>query len=355
MNVMDQDRHQITPLVDTNSLLAIESLFGKGVRDPWATKLACTFTDLFIYADWFRFTFGLPLDRTPDTEFSSAPLLARLLRRRDATAVVPLVLPVDEPVKLNDEYLDDTFHRFAVWAKINAPALRQWLETHNTSDIRSMQQAQVAREYYFSLERLTRNVELEVLTTELQAPQIQILYAFDNILRGPLYGKLTGSDQHYFNHPLRDVSLLPTFESEVGRLPDVAVSFKESMARVVRHLSLDEYCVMLHELRGAVRDRGIHEQRPGNVDREVLREIAASVSFPPRLRSSGRLAAVAGGMISGLAAFPVLGTGAAVAGAAVSVSSALWTGQLPRHAARIKWLRWAIEWDLEKQAERSSL
>lgn len=339
------------PLVDTNTLLAIESLFGEGAIDPWAVKLACDFTDLFIYGDSFRFTFGSPDGSFSDVAWGHAPALARHLHERDSSAVIPLVGSTNEPVQLHDDYLAEAFHGFAVWARNNRRALRQWLNTHDTASIGAMQDAQVAREYYFNLDQFAQDQRLKVLALELRVQLYEILYAFDNMLRGPLYGRLTGSDQYYLNHPLRNVSLLPTFESEAGPLPPIAVSFRESMRDAVRHLSFDEYCVMLHELRDAVRSRGIHQLGPGDIDKEVLRDIAASVRLPPRLRAMGRLALFSGGIVGGLGAIPALGAVAAVAGAAVSVSSALWTGRLPRSASRIKWLRWALEWDLEKQAQ----
>jgi hypothetical protein len=60
---------------------------------------------------------------------------------------------------------------------------------------------------------------------------------------------------------------------------------------------------------------------------------------------------VLAGFVGGLGALPVASAAAAVVGAAVSVSAALWDGELPRGTAQMKWLRWAVEWDLEKQAE----
>lgn len=342
----------LRPLVDTNTLLAIESLFGKGVVDPWAVRLACNFTDLFVYADSFRFTFGSPEGAFSEAAWEIAPRLAQQLRQRDSSAVVPLVGSTSEPVKLHDDYVAEAFHGFAVWARNNRKALRQWLNTHDTTSIRAMQQAQVTRQYYFNLDQLALDRSLDGLALELRAQPWEILYGFDNMLRGPLYGRLTGSDQHYLNHPLRNVSLLPTFEAKVGPPPPIAVSFRESMTNAVRHLSFDEYCVMLHELRGAVRSRSIHELGHGDIDKEVLRDIAASVCLPPRLRGMMRLALFSSGIIGALAAIPTLGGATAVAGAAVSVSSALWTGHLPRKASRIRWLRWAYEWDVEQEAEK---
>ncbi len=342
---------RVLPLIDTNALLAIESLFSRATIDPWAVKLASTFTDVFAYGDAFRFTFGSSQSMLSDADWANTPTLVQLLRQRDSSAVVPLVVPTNETIRIHDDYLAEAFQRFVTWARNNRRTLRQWLDTHKTAKIQAMQQAQVAREYYFDLDRLTQKHDLEVLVNELRTRQSELLYAFDNVLRAPLYGKLAGSGQHYLNHPLRNASLLPTFEAEEGALPRIAISFRDSMAKSLGQLSLDEYCILLHELRAAVRDRGLHQLGPGDVEKEVLRDIAASVSLPPRLRGVGRLALFAGGIIGGLAAVPSLGPATAVAGAVVSLSSALWTGQLPRSAARIRWMRWSLEWDLENQAE----
>lgn len=340
-----------TPLVDTNTLLAIESLFRKKGADPWAVRLACTLADLYVYSDYFRFTLGSPIGVPADPDLANTSLVAQTLRRLEPSVAVPLIVPITEPVKLHDDYVTEAFRKFAIWTRTNRRALRTWLNSHDTPSIRAMQQAQVGREYYFDLERLAGNRALQELGSFLPAQQSEVLYAFDNVLRAPLYGRLTGEDQHYLNHPLRNASLLPTFEAEVGPAPRITVSFAESMSKIVQQLSLEEYCIILHELRGAVRSQGIHELPRGNIDKEVLRSLAASVSFPPSLRNVGRFAALAGGIIGGLAVFPELATPVTAAGAVVSVCSSLWSGGLPRSASRIKWLRWAMEWDLERQAD----
>lgn len=349
----DRHRPHVTPLVDGNTLLAIESLFGKGTIDPWAMQLACTFADLFIYADHFRFTFRSPDGAFSDASWAHAPSLARHLQQRDSSAVVPQMVPI-EPEKLHDDQVKEAFRNFANSARNKPKRLRQWLNTHDTASIRAMLRAQVGREYYyFTPERVTQMRELKLLALELGWQQREILYAFDNVICAPLYGRLAGSDQQYFNHPTRNASVLPTYKEEVGSLPEIAVSFAESISGFVRRMSFDDYCVMLHGLRGAVRSRGIHELGPGDVEKEVLRDIAASddVDFPPTLKKYAKSALITGGVIGGLAAIPALGPAAAVAGALISVSSAIWDGGLPRKAGRIKWLQRAIEWDLEKQAQ----
>jgi hypothetical protein len=109
---------------------------------------------------------------------------------------------------------------------------------------------------------------------------------------------------------------------------------------------------LLHELRGEVRDSGLYQLAPGSYEKDAVREIAASILLPPRLKAFAKVIGVTGGLIGGLGAFPALGPVAAVAGLAVSVSTALWSGQLPRNVARIEWLRWALKWDIEEQAEK---
>jgi hypothetical protein len=46
-----------------------------------------------------------------------------------------------------------------------------------------------------------------------------------------------------------------------------------------------------------VQNYGLHLVGPGEFDKEVVREIAANVALPPRLRASGKLAAIDVGLI----------------------------------------------------------
>ncbi len=302
----------LTPLVDTNSLLAIETAFSFGERDPWGTMLAARFADLFIYADSFRFTVTSSSGASGDDLFANAPPLVRILRSRDSEATAPQLVPNEPAMRVHDDFVDDALRRFAAWAQNDRSRLIQWLDTHFTRSVEAMQAAQVAREYYFNIEYLRGKRDLSALTKRLAISQTRVLYAFDNFLRAPLYGKLAGDDQHYFNHPMRNAALLPTFEAGRGKLPRVCVSFKKSVAALIDNedMTLDEYCALLHELRATIRGRAIHLLPPGALDKETLRELAASVPLPPRLRSRARAAGVATALLSGLAAVPILGVGA---------------------------------------------
>lgn len=339
------------PLVDITTLNAVESLFRRGERDPWAKQLAGELADLFIYSDTVRYSITVPSGASPTDELIEKPSLLLDLGRRDPAVFVPEKYSTAEPVLLKEEYLEECFDRFSAWARSNRATLRRWITLHNESWIQIQRATRVEHQYVFSLDALRKDPALEAITKEIEVDQDDICYAFDIVLRYPLYGELVGENEHYLNHPIRDAFPLPTMQRERGSVPGIAVSFKDSIATCADNLSQDEYTALLYELRGIVRQYGLHKVKPGEFDKETIREIAAKVALPPRLRATGKLAAIGAGLIGGLGAIPVLGPAAAVAGAAVSVSAALWTGRLPRAAARMKWLRWALGWGIEDQAE----
>jgi hypothetical protein len=72
------------------------------------------------------------------------------------------------------------------------------------------------------------------------------------------------------------------------------------------------------------------------------------------LSKSGRTVGIAAGIIGIAGAIPTLGPAVAVAGGLVTIVSAAWTGSVGRTPGRVKWLRWALEWDLERQASDAS-
>ena len=135
----------------------------------------------------------------------------------------------------------------------------------------------------------------------------------------------------------------------------MAITFAASISAIAPKISRDDYTVLLHELRGLVRDRGLHRVAPGEVNRDVLRDITSAARLPPRVRDLSKAAGVAAGVIGGLGVLiPSLSVSMAAAGALVGISTALWQGTLPRAAARVWWLRWALSWDVENQVERRS-
>jgi hypothetical protein len=336
------------PLVDVTTLNAVQSLFMKGQRDPWAEKMAGAFADLYIYGDTVRYALAVP--GSMSRESLEEPRLLLDLQKRDSEALIAVPYSTAEPRILKDEYLLDCFEKFGAWVVNNKQTLQTWSRLHNEPWIRGIP-GRIQHGYVFSLEKLQDYPKVAAIADQAGLDHKDLFYAFDIILRYPLYGELAGADQWYLNHPIRNAITLPTMATKAGPSPGITVSFKESVCALAPKLSFDEYAVLLYELRGAVRDRGLNKLQPGNFDRETIREIAAQVKLPPRISNIGKLAGIAGGVFGGLGAITVLSPLAAVAGAIVAIGASLWQGELPRAVANVQWLHWAFEWDVERQAE----
>jgi hypothetical protein len=335
------------PLVDVTTLNGVQSLFMPGPKDPWAKALAGALADLYIYGDVIRYALAVP--GAGSREGLEEPHLLHDLAIHDSSVLTPARYSVSEPKILKDEYLHSCFDEFSAWAINNRPTLQRWLRLHHESWIYPIPNTE--REHVFSLEKLRDHSVVAITAKKTKMSRADLFFAFDIILRYPLYGQLAGAHEWYLNHPIRDTIQLPTMTSMSAKLPGVAVSFKKSIAGFASKLSQDEYTALLHELRSAVRDRGLHRLQPGDFDKEVIRELACEVRLPPRASKLSATFGIAGGVIGGLGAIPILGPFAPIAGALITIASTLWRGQLPRSISNVQWLRWALEWDVEHQAK----
>jgi hypothetical protein len=93
-----------------------------------------------------------------------------------------------------------------------------------------------------------------------------------------------------------------------------------------------------------------NQLQSGAIDRETTREIASQLGLPARLSNAGRAIGIMAGVISIAGAIPAAAVTAKVAGGLITVVSAVWRRSVGRSLGRVSWLRWAFEWDLEKQA-----
>lgn len=339
------------PLVDITTINAVQSIFRGNVRDPWARELAGELADLIIYGDTVRYSLPVPESVSDGIDPFREPSLLHDLVRRDKESFYPEEYSTKEPRLLKEDYLMACFEKFVCWAKINHFTLKQWIDLHNEPWIRPVQGPRAQHRYIFLLDALRKHSEVSELVNLLHVTPDDIYYAFDIVLRYPLYGQIAGRSEQYLNHPIRDAFPLPTMQWDVIKTRPIAVSFKKEISKLAPKLTQDEYTVLLHELRGKVRQLGVHKVGPHEIDKEVIREIAAAVSLPPRLKAMAKASGVVGGIIAGAGLFPVLGPASTGIGALVSISSTIWSGNLPRRVARWEWLRWAIEWDIEQEAE----
>lgn len=337
-----------TPLVDITTINGIQSLFVPGHKDPWAKKIAGAFADLYVYGDVVRYPL-IGFDRSA-RHLIAKPTLLTTMSRLDGSALVPIPFSIAEPRTLRHDHLLHCFGDYADWVQNNVRTLRKWITLHRQPWIHSVP-GNAYGDYVFSLEDLQDHpLVTETAATTGLTPK-ELFFAFDVILRYPLYGEMAGRTEWYLNHPIRASIGLPDTTRGTAPAPGVAVSFEHAISRLAPSLTMEEYCVLLHELRGAVRDRGLHSLRHGDIDKDEIRELASEVRLPPRLSNLARRLGLVGGIIGGLGAIPALGPFAAVAGALISVASSYWEGDLPRAMARIEWLHWALVWDVESQAE----
>jgi hypothetical protein len=337
-------------LIDLTSFMAIESLFLKGKKDPWAKQVIGKFSDFFIYNDIIRHT--LPVAGKTDTDLESVPVPKILKDLKNIDSNVFKIEPYSTLEKrvLSDESLDDSLYRFYNWAILNRNTLREWCRFHNSDWIINNRIGRIANDYVFFVDKVQESERFSELSKKTSIEISELLYAFDSVLRFPVYGEMTGDGAFYFNHPLRDSFILPTMEKNIpsNRIP---LSFEKTFSSLSEHLSREEFINMLFNIKRLVREYKINESVNGEFDKEIIREIAIKSEIPPRLKSTGKVAGILGGVLGGLGVSPELGPIGALLGGAVSVSSALWTGTLPRKTGRVKWLQWALEWDIENQAE----
>jgi hypothetical protein len=344
----------LSPVVDITSLTGVESLFSKGVRDPWGLRLAGRLADFIVYSDSVRFT--MPIWAGTGWSFDDDPTLPAILaqlRSRDNKLFAPLLYKISEKKTLSPDYLDAAFASFGDWAQNSKSNLHRWLELHTQDRIQHGHFAHARPVYVFDVGRLRGGPAVKKVASAVEVSGEDILYAFDVFLRYPLYGELAGPGSYFLAHPIRELPKLPTLDVKPGPVPNIALSLSDAVVGMAQSMTLDDYTSFLHEARGIIRDRKIHTLKPRSLDTDTIREIAILLGLPARLKAVGRTFAVGGGLISIAGAWPILGPAAAVVGGSVSVASALWTGAVGRSVSRMTWLRWALKWDVESQASDS--
>jgi hypothetical protein len=272
--------------------------------------------------------------------------------RRDSNVFEPEIFVTDIPRKLDEIYLQESFNKFANWAKSNRYTLEKWINLHRENWVQLGHKSRIASNYVFNVEDIKKLPEFDKLISQIGIDENSIFYVFDVIMRYPLYGELAGEGVYYLHHPVRDTINISTMQHEPGNPPQIPLSFKEMFTNWAGTLSQDQYTSTLHELRGQIRDYGINKLSPGAFDKEIVREIVDKTHLPLQIKSLGKTAAIAVGIIGGVSTIPLLGVAGPIAGAVVSVAATLWKGRLPMPIARIKWLRWACKCDIEDQARK---
>ena len=336
-------------VIDITSLAGIESFFQSRIKDPWSQRLAGNLVDLMVFSD--EMIYPLASTNTGKEPPSSLNILKKL-HRRNSAAIRPLTYSTEEIQTVSEDYLGNCLAQFLSWCCANPIKSRQWMRLHQEAWIKCWHDERFPHLYSFDIHKLANWSIVQKHAVQLGVPIGMLLYTFDVVLRYPMLGKLAGIERPYLNHPIRDVIVHPTItdEKQSNCLLAGTLSFSKTIEAMLPHLSFDEYTVLIHELRGTVRELGIHRAKPGNIERDVIRELAAKVALPPKIGHSERRLALAAGLIGGISSLPAIGPIGPILGVGISIAQCYWNGELPRSVSRIRWLRWSISWDIETQA-----
>lgn len=334
-------------LVDFSTLNAVESNFRPGLLDPWSVRLSGQLADAYAYGSVIETPWPTHDKYESAGVMSPGSRLEDALYSHDTSRARPNLYRTDDVVTLRPEFMLAAVESLTAWAGANPATLKRWIDLHWQDWIR--------RQYVDRLPhgRVYESIDdprLGKIDRELDLPGGGSSYALDMVLRYPFYGALTGADGFYLNHPLRDAIQLPGVGTTKTK-PPIGISFDKSVRSLTPHMELDDYVGLLQEIREVVLDLRLDKLGSGQIDRDTLRSVAARLRFPPKLRAQAKLASSAVALIGGVGAVPALGPMAAVGGAIVGIATTHWQGQLPRAAAGWGWAKWALEWEIEKQAD----
>ena len=312
-------------LVDLNSFVAVESFFRAGSPDPWAEQILAEFADAFIYADRIHYPLPVPQSSMTDPPDHLTPAIVHKLASRESGLLVPKIYATDEPPTVSEEHFQAALLAFVRWLRPwpNRRRLRNWCKFHKESWIVDLALAELARKYVFDIEHLRKMRPVREISRSVGITEDAFLYAFDSVLRFPMYGEMTDKGEFYLNHPLRDSwGGRGIVEFTGDPPPEPPLPFSNIARDYARGRSLDDYCVLLHKLRELVREFHIDQCRESDIDEELRCEILGRAGVPGVLRGS---AYILGSMTIGSAAVGLINPLAGFAlGAVVAVLQPLW-------------------------------
>jgi hypothetical protein len=350
--------YQAVPLVDLTAVNAVQSLFTKGARDPWGKHVAADFVDFVVWNDRAKYPALLLADSDGHEDGIVVPPLLTDIRRRDPASLFPEVQVLHEPRQLRPELLDPALKEFTAFAINNAAHVKGFFELHSSSWIKDQVRSRFLTNtnLVFDLEVLRSKPEARRIAATLRIPEDGVGYLLDLVLKHLIYAEQAGG-QYYLTHPIRGKQsfrfvLRDTTEVEDSRRK-IPFRLGPSLIAAAHSKDQDWFTSRIHEARGFVREYGMTElTSSGAVGRDALRQLAAKLQLPARVRhfeAAGKAATVmtaAGGVLGSLVSadpWP------AIAGSSVTIAKTLWSGNVGSRVSGISWLRWMFEWPLERE------
>jgi hypothetical protein len=345
-------------LVDLTAVNAVQSLFDKGPRDPWAIKVAEDFVDLMVWQDRVRYPVLLLTD-SADEHHVVTPPVVRDIQRRDPGSLTPGMQVLENQRELDPELLAPTLRDFAAFAANNSRRIHGFLELHQASWIKDQIRSRFKGDshFIFNADALRQAPETATLAARLRLPEEAIPYLLDLILKYLIYAE-QANGQYYLSHPIRSKQVFHFLRKDI--ISDEAtqrpVPFRigPHIVGAARHKDQDWFTSRIHEARGHVREHGMTEmQEMGTIERDSLRRLAARLRLPAqvrRLETADKALVVASAASGALASGGLIEKWPVVAATSLTVTRRLWTGNVPGSISGITWLQWMFEWPIERGA-----
>ena len=251
----------------------------------------------------------------------------------------------------------DAFDFYVPWARRNAPYISRFCSLHGRPWVKRQHLRRVRNDTVYDLGQVRLDSRMGLLEKDTGLTIDQHVYCFDLILRYVMYGQFVGSNSFYLHHPIRDTFRISANIESRGKSPPIAITFAPYFRNVIHKLSRDEYVTCIKVLRERVRHYGLLGAPSGDVHRDILRKMAAEARLRPKLRAEAAVIPIIAAVLSTAIGTALAGPIGTVAGTAVTISAAVWTGTsryLPPNVSDISWLRWALRWDIEDQSRNVS-
>ena len=355
---MDSDWNPLTAQLDLTTANSVQSLF-TGPKDAWAQHLAEDFVDLVIWNDNIDLpVISLAAAADKHGEIVVPPLVNDLLRREPGL-LEPTIQIVPERRELAPQLLEPALDAFSSFCRANPRSVREFYRLHNEGWIRDqvLSRSDKRNHYVYEVEALHGNEKIVKLARAVELPEPALFYLFDLVLKYFLYAERAQGGS-YLSHPIRSqqrFSFMLTADYEEA----VHLPFRLGPYLVGAGLNQDGFTSQIHEARAFIADLGLAASPSAQpVERDVLRELAARLRLPGRLKGYEKIRSAATVVESSAGIAGSFATGhymPAVAGSILSIATTVWSGSLPGAFSRFSWLRWMVEWPLEDVPERLEL
>lgn len=335
------------PITDLTSIIAVESHWHDGPRDPWRCRLAGRLADVLVWNKRVRYFL-------PVSDIEAGVIVPELVDRLDAAdpeLLQPEYYDATEVVELELDVVTRFFKTFSGWVRANRGSFSSWCSAHRQSWIRTGHRRRIRKGLMYPSSALRDIPEFTPTARSADVGESDVAYAFDIGLRYLLaYGPRAGESSCYYSHPLREGPRWPA-EVQETPLPDSSAidptvvsvaSFVEEMLKANRW-SADDYIAFVMKAKAAAVDLGLMEVRPGHADEDTLAQFALRLQLPPTMKGWVRGSTTAAAALSVAGLVPVVGPSAAAASVIVALAGALWSGRLPRGFAR-RWLKPLLVW-----------